>query len=509
MLDTIILAVFLCLGYFSPLALASIDIWSQTVIHICSVLIGVLFILKFWHKKTCSLHLPFWQYMLVWSGIYYCSYIFSANKSMARMDLFNMINAVFLFYCAANIKSVTGKTDTMLRRWGYIVFVLGLVTCYQLYIHYGSTEEPSSMINQNILAGYLMFWMPYWFGKAIACIRSKNTPGIIVSVAASLITTISIVSTHSVTAWAALYAAFFIVYFILEHNRYFKIFNIKITAMHMLVILLIFVLIAAIKGTIILSVYERIRWAAVAGNMAVKNPLLGVGPGGFSDAFLFFKNGSFQNTLYAHNILFHMMAEIGFAGTAVFVLLLYSILKLIKQNYTIQIRLMTIGFIAFIIKSMFDYSFSIPANYFIFFIWAGLIISMIRDSSVPLRIPGVSKSAIVLTLLILTIFVPGIVRLFSVSRSVARGRWNVAEKQYQTAEELFHEASFVEPFFPEPYYELSRMYYHRFLDTNRIVFIEIAIVYIEKSLRFNKFNRHYHSIRTLYRTIHRSHPDYI
>ncbi|MFH1379767.1 MAG: O-antigen ligase family protein [bacterium] len=508
MINNVLLFLMLCIGYFAPLALAAIDLWSQTVIHIISVFIAVLYLFKFMNKKTFTFDIPYWKYFLLWFVFYFISYICAANKSAARMDICNMINGVFLFYCAVNIKNLISSTDDLLRWWGYVVFVIGVLVCYQLYTDYTSVEKQASMVNPNILAGYVLFWLPYWYGKIAEYMRIKNISGIIMAVTASVFITVSIVVTNSVTAWIALALAFCFVYFICEKRKVMHIFNMKVTKYYTAVGILVISALLCINSKIMLSIYERICWAAVAIRMALDHPFLGIGPGGFADAFVFFKRGNFLNTLYAHNIIFHMAAEIGIPGLIMFVWLTIKIIKSFIKKYSPEARLLIIGYIAFLIKSLVDYSFSIPANLFIFWIWTGLIVSILYPNSHVIRIPIISKTALCINIIIILLLIPGITDLFLFSRNIAKGKINVQEKQYTQAEQRFTNASLKHPAYPEPYAESAIMYFNRFNETGKIIFIELALYYIEKSIKYNKYNLLYQRARDDYYRQYQIHPMY-
>lgn len=509
MINTILLILILLIGYFAPLALAGIDVWSQTVIHVISVFIAVMYLLKFMNKKTFTIDLPYLKYISLWFIFYFISYVCAANKSAARMDIFNMINAVFLFYCAVNIKNIISSIDDLLRWWGYIVFGIGILVCYQLYTDYNSVEKHASMINPNILAGYLIFWLPFWYGKIAEYLRIKNIPGIIMAITASLLITVSIVVTHSVTSWIALALSFCIVYFIFERRKSIRLFNIKLTKQYILIIILsISSLLITFNHNIVLSIYERICWATVAIRMALHHPFFGIGPGGFADAFMFFKRGYLLNTLYAHNLIFHMTAEIGIPGIIVFIWLICKIIKVVMKKYSPEVRVLMIGYIAFLLKSMVDYSFSIPANLFIFWIWTGLLIAILYPNSNVIRIPIISKTALCINVIILLLLIPGITDLFIFSRNIAKGKINVQEKQYASAEQRFTQASRKHPTYPEPYAESAIMYFNRFRETGKIIFIELALYYIEKSIRFSKYNVSYQRAREHYIRQYQNHPKY-
>lgn len=505
MIKKLIFILFLLTGYFAPLAFASVDIWSQTVIHLCSIGIAVLFLLSYWGDNTFVVDIPFWKYLSLWLAVYYISYLFSANRSLAQAELFNLINGVFFFYCAVNIKRWCFSLDRLLRLWGYIVIPLALLSFYELWRNPGSYQESASMINPNIFAGYLVFWIPYWAGKVRDNWGKNNVPAFILSCGTFICAVGSLIITHSVTAWVALIISVSVIYYANMKDMFARLFHIKISFLRIVTVLLILLAVLFLNKNIILSIFERVCWASVSLWMALKHPFLGVGPGGFAEAFLYFKKGSFQNTLYAHNMLFQMVGEIGIIGTVIFILLLYKILLVGLKDKSSLSRILLVGLLSFILKNMWDYGFSIPANAFMLWFWSGLLVSL-HIKQTPLKISIISKSALIINIVIIVLLVPCVIKPFMISREVATGYFDVQERNYQKAISHFNKAIFRGPLFPEAYFGLSQVYYTQYLERRRIIYIELSIIYTEKAILYSKYNKKYRKFLEFLKNIDKTLP---
>jgi O-antigen ligase len=129
------------------------------------------------------------------------------------------------------------------------------------------------------------------------------------------------------------------------------------------------------------SFIQRIYYWQAAKQMAEQSPLLGIGPGNFGIVYPRFKPEQANETIYAHNILLQFYAEAGMIGLIMFVLFVFQIYKRFSQNQKEPVEIgLIIGSCAFLIYNLFDYSFFVMQNGYIWWMITACMISPHRQN---------------------------------------------------------------------------------------------------------------------------------
>ncbi|MBD3271605.1 MAG: hypothetical protein GF384_03595 [Elusimicrobia bacterium] len=488
-MKTLTIFLFLTQAYLAPLALASMDLWSQTIIHVVSALIGCCVLVILWRDNTNRIILPFPGLIGAWLIMVIISQQMAAQQSLARMELFNIINGIFFFVLAANSSTWTDSVPSLLNRWGYVIFPLFLLAVYNLGTIPNVYQDASSMINPNIFSGYLVFWVPYWFGQFIHDIKKRNHPGFLVSGSAFTCALASLIITMSVTALMAVTLLMYCALYRAIFRLIKKYIRLKLWTVHAVFFIVMTSAVLFQYQYLLKSLAERMVWFGTAVAMIIKHPFIGIGPGGFGEAFLYFKTGDGQNTLYAHNIILELCAETGLIATGIFLVLLFSIVRAIKEKKPQQDVFLYIGLGAFILKNLFDYGFSIPANNFMFWFWSGLLMGKRHAKTISLTYRPWYTAVIVIVIFLLA----GVesMQLFFINRSIARSEFLVQTGELEHAQKRCNDVIKHEPFFPEPYFILSNIYLKKYINTGESSFLDISIFYAEKSVKFSSYNTSY------------------
>lgn len=213
------------------------------------------------------------------------SALYAANPGEAVWRLKDYAAAALLFLCCLN-------AQTPLAYLVPFFWVLLGVILYQRYDTFVlSAQVPGTMVNANLMAAFLLVWLPPLWGEWRQKPHSRFWASGLLSAALALLLLNS--------AWAVL-CALAVAAFLWRRK----------TALAAALAVLVFGLLREHQT----DNFARIAWWDVAWHMWLDHPLLGIGPGGYSAAFLAYKNGPGPNTVFAHNLPLALLAETGLAG---------------------------------------------------------------------------------------------------------------------------------------------------------------------------------------------------
>jgi putative inorganic carbon (hco3(-)) transporter len=441
---------------FAPLARAGWDIWSGTVIHLVSLVILLLFLIKYNTGNNCKIG----KTPLDWPILFFLlslgiSFLYASNKYNARNEFFNILNYIFLYYLVINHFKSQNKIDKLFYLFSFTGFMVSAIGIYHRL--QGIQAVYSTMVNPNILAGYLVMVIILVTGfiveKSIIAGR-RATPAILWLSCCLAVMLFCLVLTRSVGGLLSLYVglSILIVYY-WKYKRQFRPGN-TLYKHRQVITVLFFVFNIILIGIIIIHKFKdpelgnRLFWWQGALKMILDKPLTGVGIGCFGDVYLKYKTGGL-NSLYAHNYFMQMGAEAGILSLAAFIWLLVLLFKRgyrkIKEmlNGKTPASFLYIGvfcaIIAGLMFSLIDYNMSIPANALI--LWMIMGIAMIGEvKTVCLRNKIVIK---VLSLIILTGIVTGFIvvsRPFLASQKLAWGNNALEEGRLAEAELMLNKS---------------------------------------------------------------------
>jgi hypothetical protein len=130
---------------------------------------------------------------------------------------------------------------------------------------------------------------------------------------------------------------------------------------------------------------DRAAWWRAAWAMFRSSPLLGLGPGGFGEAFPGFRlEAAGLNTLFAHGVVFETLAEKGAVGLALMAVFFFFLLrKGTGRNLDDAPAAAGAGLAGFAAYNMMNAGFALPGSAWLFWAQAGLWIALTREGMVP------------------------------------------------------------------------------------------------------------------------------
>jgi O-antigen ligase len=227
---------------------------------------------------------------------------------------------------------------------------------------YGDDFYESMALNINIIAGFLALIYPLFF---IFIKEQKNTK-VFIAMMLFVLFAIFLTKCRIVVLLSTISTIIFL--FEYRKNKFIKV----------LIVLSIILLISGIGYISFLkissnSVADRIVWWKTAYLIFKENIFFGCGFGNYTVLFKAFRPELVLNTLFAHNIVMQLLAEVGLFGLFGFLILLTSFytefLKKILDNQDVTFhKSVVLRITSFLIITLFDYSFFAPANMIMFFI---------------------------------------------------------------------------------------------------------------------------------------------
>ncbi len=463
---------------FSPLAMASWELWAWTLIHLVSllILVEVLIKLNFTSlsaiKKTC-LDLPIFFFLLFVSFSFFCS----VNKYNSRNELFNLFNYVFIYYVIVNFVNTKKQINNLFNLFifiGTVVSIIGINQWFQ-----GINKVYASLVNPNILAGYLVMLIPL----AISCVvqdfleakRDKNIAYSLWLIASISVMFICLMLTGSLGGILSLYLGLLIMFlFYLKDKKQISEFHIrgrfilKIPLIILVVsgILMVFLISYKLKDT---EMSNRLFWWTGALKMILDRPLRGVGIGCFGDIYLKYKAGGL-NSLYAHNYFLQIGAETGLLGLGAFIwIIVVGLWKLakevgeknIEQGAQILPPFLHAGLLsslsAILIFGLIEYNLFIPANALVFWIFLGVAMS---NKTKAARLGKYGLRWLVNVMLILFIIIGSVVVIkpFLASQRLVWGENALKAGELSEAEALLRSSLRLDSLNPLAYAQLADVY---------------------------------------------------
>ncbi|TET41335.1 MAG: hypothetical protein E3J63_02195, partial [Elusimicrobia bacterium] len=357
------------------------DIWALTLVYLFSLFALLLYsILLVWFPPATSesqtsfrVQLKRLSFPLVlFLSMAYISFLFSTNRFNSRNEIFNLLNYFFLFYLVTTI--IKKKERQNLIRLVLLVGIFLSITGIYQFIR--GNVAAGTMVNPNILAGYLTMVIPFTTGLILSLSNSINR---------------EFIKSHLfyLVGWLLMVACLFltkspggiigvilgicvILYFKHGKQIFIKFRYIFIALAVVIVVLLLFTLRQ-------LQVYNRLLYWWGALRMIYQRPLIGVGLGGFETAYARYKLTGL-NPLYAYNYFLQLAAEMGVVGLGVILWFLFIVWKQIKflskRSKLSSFEIGVLGsIVAILFNNLIDYNLYIPANAILFWVFLGLLIT--------------------------------------------------------------------------------------------------------------------------------------
>jgi O-antigen ligase len=455
---------------FAALAKGAHDIWAGTLVYLAIFMLATVYVVLSALGRLEKIKLPMLTPLLVFFGAMALSFVRASNPSEAFLSLMNIVSAMLLFLLSVNVFRSSEEVESFLMPlvpclWIQALLVIGAVVATRhqdaasalIAAHPALTyffpvpdvfyqEKMGSLINANLFSVFLLpltvltgaqAWRT---GFASAGRAFYWTSGFVAAM-------LSLVMAQSSSAWlalmlaAALLAALYYGRDWLRRNKTFVV---------AALILLIGVVVAVVAHKLLHNIdrsvdplrdnANRLYWWGSALKMFLDHPWTGVGIGNFGSAYLTYKLGGTENTLFAHGLPFTLAAETGLLGSFSFLWLVGHFGWRLRPGLTdrpdAHSYLLALGSVAvfYTINIGFEYL----VNVGLMAVLAGMVAT--HFAALEWR-PRHSVAIVTVALLISSFALVG--APFQASRAVrsgeialAAGDLDAAEKAFQTAAEL-------------------------------------------------------------------------
>ena len=470
----------------------------------------VLVILKFYKKLDFSYaQISFWLFVLL--CLFFIPLWPLRYKTLNEFSyLLSLLSVWILFKTVFNEENLHTVVQTM-------IFGLLIIIVYGIHQYFWGLESTRQMLMQNpemmknisetyldriasnrifstfvypnTFAGYLLILYPVVFFVTFS-VKVKRILRIINGLILAMIMPV-FAATESMGGWFCFLAvSMLMLLFLLVPGRHY------IYACIILLLMSAFLIYFGVKTGLIPkigSLTDRINYWKAAFDIFKNHPVIGVGPGNFSQFYLQFKVPGAMEARFAHNLFFEVLTSTGIAGCFLFFSAIFFFVKqnlkkfLSSGNYLIAG--FVFGIIGFFLHSLVDFDYADAAITTIIMSFAGLI----ECTSLPEknRFGGLTKliaGSIIILIVFATVIELKAWRVGRIIESVKTG------KIQGNPILVLEKATLI---FPEPEIffiqgEIFKYFYYETKDTD---FLEKAIAAYRKAAEINAFSPKYH--RTL------------
>lgn len=327
----------------------------------------------------------------------------------------------------------------------------------------------SIALNINVIAGFLVLVYPLFF----IFIKDDNNTKIFIAMTIFVLFAIFLTKSR-----ISIFLSFIVtIIFLFEYrkNKYTKF--LIISGIILLILAMLYTSFLKLNFS---SISDRLVWWKTAYLMFKENIFFGCGLGNYTVLFKTFRPELVLNTLYAHNIVFELLAEIGIFGILSFMALMgifyVKIIDKIIDNRNLCFYMpVAFSVTAFLIMNLVDYGFFVPANMLVFFIIVSSVFNLDFEKSQK------NKINTIVLIILYSVFAVFIVKPVIGQIHYKKGIEFYVENQYKLAIDEFEKAIKFDKNNPEYYAQVSRAYFALY-DKMR----QYGQVYADKAIEYNK-----------------------
>ena len=407
---------------------------------------------------------------LVFSCLSYINADFKTNVRDYLLVLSSSLMAGFSFSClSADFKKKVFFVPVFIALWLSMILFTRFITNIHGFFH-GDNFYDAIALNVNVIAGFLALVYPLIF----IFIREQKNTKVFISIMLFILLAIFLTRCRIVILLSFISTIMFLLGY--RKKTYIKI----LISFCVLLLIAGIVYISFLKADFN-SLSERIIWWKTAYLMFKEHILFGCGFGNYSILFKAFRPELVLNTLFAHNIIVQLLAEVGVFGLFSFIILIISfyvelIKKILDDKDTFFYIYTAISVTAFLIINLVDYSFFAPANMLVFFI---IFSSVFFTESIKEQ---KWKNKLYFLIPVYFLIVAFFIRPIIADTCYKKGIDLYVAGHYKIAIEEFEKAIKFDKKNPEYYAQVSRTYFAIY-DKMRN---ETGQVYADKAVEYNK-----------------------
>lgn len=358
---------------FSVLAKGAHDIWAASLVYLILLILFVMSLV--WRSRRSEpepFAFPFWPFVALVIGAFVISYARSIRPEESYLEVMDLLSFFAAFFLAAN------EIQDANRRSIFVDLVAPLFLIqtglnmsqwirFQPSLFFGQLS--GSLINPNFSSAFHLLWLPVvldWWQQ------SRPAKGA--------------VFVYRSGVFACLSANIFMSGSVMGMGLFFLILFLNFRRSALVAALGVFTVVAigwlqtnAYRGSALLSL-DRFGWWSTGIRMFLDHPWFGTGPGTYGSAYLAYKIGHTQNTLYAHSVPLTLLAETGLAGILSVGAFLFTVSKRMKAAWLEpSLRPFATGLLLLGVFSLFNISLEILSNMVAAGLFLGIVLS--RSSS--------------------------------------------------------------------------------------------------------------------------------
>lgn len=347
-----------------------------------------------------------------------------------------MLNYLFLFYLATTVTEKKNRQNLI-----QLLFLVGIfLSLTGIYQFIKGSVVAGTMVNTNILAGYLAMAIPATTGFILSFSSSINREFVkshLFYLVGWLLMVVCLFLTKSPGAIIGVVLGICVIVYFKQGKQIFIKFR------YIFVVTAIAVVVLLLLKLRQLQVFDRLVWWWGTLKMVYQRPLIGIGLGGFETAYARYKLTGL-NPSYPHNYFLQLAAEMGVVGLGAFLWFLFTVWKQVKFLFKdfnfFYFEVGVLGsIVAILSNNLIDYNLCIPANAILFWVLLGLLITSPGFLESPMKIAGgisvVPRQRLGKTnKLVLT----GAIAFSIVGMAVGITRLSVANRHYQLGKRIFH-----------------------------------------------------------------------
>ncbi|MCG3205088.1 MAG: hypothetical protein KCHDKBKB_01805 [Elusimicrobia bacterium] len=450
---------------FAVVAKGAHDIWAATAVYTTVLLLCAVYVmLTGLRNYTSPISLPLAFPVMIFWVVMSVSFLGSSNPGESYLAFMDWTSAILLFYLAVNVFRSENVVDLFCMLMVPLLLTEYTVMVYQRLanthlVELGLTtwKEPTgTFINGNSAVAFFLLWIPYlgesvrktsprsrwyWASGLAAIIMALGLVGSTWSLFSLFIGGMIYVGKVRLRGLFARYPVFSWTFLILV--------SVTLGGLIFYKLALIYSWVGISSERISTS---RLDWWISVLKMCKEYPWFGVGIGNFPSAYLSFKTGPGENTLYAHGFIMQIIAEMGLAGLASVVLFSARWWALAKNQIEHNRRLIGIGLCMFLVFSLLHVSMEYLSNALACGVFLGIVVAAEKEN-------GWNVRPLWSVCFVLAVFLcfPFILSPFLASRHIVDGNDYLKEKNWVLAEKHFGVARDIDGRSWEPYAGLAKV----------------------------------------------------
>ncbi|MFN3966719.1 MAG: O-antigen ligase family protein [Endomicrobiia bacterium] len=460
--------------FLSPLLEASWDVWSKTIIHLLTIFTVLVYIIFSKNKLKLSLPSKFHLFVLFLFIIWlFINLLYSKIKLHTEFELHNFINYFLILYILNNIE--LQNVQKILKYIIPCLFLIILVSFYQFLIRHHQPQ--GTMVNPNILAGYLIMCIPIlvYFIEVNSQLKYILYPLIV-------LTSICLVLSMSFGAIFSLITAFLIIRF-----RW------KIGILFSIVLFLLLISFGIINEN---SISDRTFWWYSTYNIIKENPVTGTGLGTFEYVYPKYRISKL-GSMFAHSSFLQFTSETGIIGCLLLVTIIILFTKRVSNKY------FKLSLLSVIFQNIIDYNLYILSNgiLFCFILDIGNKLANHNENSKYL-IYYFGKFAKIPLIILLILYSVSVLKLYFSTVNYNIGKNLITSGSFNSAEGYLTKSIKIKPNSWFVYGRLSDIYQKKYEQNPEKNILYKSIEILEKGINFNPYcSQYYYKLSQIYSII--------